>query len=101
LLRNDRLNDPGFAGGRLIAGDFNEWTAGLTTRLFKSQFTSVDPVLHLGKKRTYPGFLPVLHLDHIYFDKDFRLLDAFLHRSRTAMIASDHLPIAAEFRLSS
>ncbi|NNE99497.1 MAG: hypothetical protein HKN25_10810 [Pyrinomonadaceae bacterium] len=96
LLASHVLDKKSFSGKRIIAGDFNEWTNGLTTRLFKRNFKGVDAKLHLGKKRTYPGVMPFLHLDHIYFDKDFKLRKAFLHKSRTALIASDHLPIVAD-----
>ena len=91
------LGNRHFTGNRIVVGDFNEWTKGLTTQMFRTHFKSVDAKLHLGKKRTFPGILPILHLDHIYFDANFRLKNASLHRSRTALIASDHLPIVAEF----
>ena len=97
LLDADVLEHRKFTGSRIIAGDFNEWTNGLTTRLFKANFKTVDAKLHLGSKRTFPGVLPIFHLDHIYFDEIFRLQIARLHRSKTALIASDHLPIIAEF----
>ena len=97
LLHAHVLEHARFAGKRIVAGDFNEWTKGLTTRLFKTKFQSVDAKTHLGKARTFPGILPVFHLDHIYFDNKFKLADAFLHRSKTALVASDHLPIVAEF----
>lgn len=97
LLDKQVLDAQKFTGNRLIAGDFNEWTNGMTTKLFKTKFQTVEAKPHLGRSRTYPGIFPLLHLDHIYFDSDFRLINAFLHRSRTALIASDHLPIVAEF----
>ena len=97
LLAAHALDHKKFVGNRIIAGDFNEWTNGLTTRLFKASFQTVDAKLHLGTKRTFPGVLPIFHLDHIYFDGKFRLKNAILHRSKTALIASDHLPIVADF----
>lgn len=97
LLAAHALDHSEFVGKRIVAGDFNEWTSGLTTRLFKANFKTVDAKLHLGKARTFPGVLPIFHLDHIYFDEAFRLKNAFLHRSRKSLIASDHLPIVAEF----
>ena len=97
LLHAHVLEHARFTGKRIVAGDFNEWTRGLTTKLFKTKFHTVDPKKHLGTTRTFPGILPVLHLDHIYFDKNFRLADAFVHRSKAALVASDHLPIVAEF----
>jgi len=97
LLADHVLDDPSLKGRRIVAGDFNEWLNGLTTRLFRSNFKSVEPKLHLGSARTYPGILPLVHLDHIYFDDSIKLRKAFIHRSRTALVASDHLPIVAEF----
>lgn len=97
MLAEHVLDHPELIGRRIVAGDFNEWIDGVTTRLFRSNFKSVDPRLHLGRARTFPGILPLVHLDHVYFDDSFRLRNASLHRSRTALIASDHLPIVAEF----
>jgi|SRR5215204_5279117 len=99
LLAAHLLEHARFAGKRIVAGDFNEWTKGLTTKLFKTKFQCVDARMHLGTTRTFPGILPVFHLDHIYFDKNFKLANAFLHKSRTALVASDHLPIVAEFEV--
>lgn len=93
------LADSELPGARIVLGDFNEWTKGLASRLFKSHFQSADIRLHLGRARTYPGVLPLLHLDHIYFDDAIRLEHLSLHRSRTALIASDHLPLVADFAI--
>jgi endonuclease/exonuclease/phosphatase family metal-dependent hydrolase len=98
LLDEDVL---GHGGIRIVLGDFNEWTRGLTTKLLSRHFECVDARLHLGCSRTYPGVMPFLHLDHVYFDRSLKLEGAALHRSRTALIASDHLPIVADFRLDS
>ncbi len=99
MLAEHVLDSPELTGRRIVAGDFNEWISGITTRLFRSNFEAVDPKLHLGQARTFPGLLPLVHLDHVYFDNTFQLRNAFLHRSRTALIASDHLPIVAEFEV--
>jgi endonuclease/exonuclease/phosphatase family metal-dependent hydrolase len=40
-----------------------------------------------------------LHLDHIYFDSSLQLERFTMHRSRTALVASDHVPLVAEFSL--
>jgi endonuclease/exonuclease/phosphatase family metal-dependent hydrolase len=99
ILAEHVLHRPELVGRRIIAGDFNEWINGLTTKLFRSSFQSVDPRLHLGTTRTFPGLLPLVHLDHVYFDDSFFLKDASLHRSKTSLVASDHLPIVAEFEV--
>jgi endonuclease/exonuclease/phosphatase family metal-dependent hydrolase len=40
-----------------------------------------------------------MHLDHMYFDRQLALEEFLLHRSRKALMASDHLPLVAGFRL--
>lgn len=98
LLSESVLNHPAVRGPRIVVGDFNEWTRGVATRLMGQHFESVDVRL-LGRRRTYPGFFPVLHLDHFYFDPVLRLRSFRLHRSKLALLASDHLPLVAEFEL--
>jgi endonuclease/exonuclease/phosphatase family metal-dependent hydrolase len=82
---------------RIVLGDFNEWTRGLTTHLMSYHLNSADPEQRLGRARTYPGVFPILHLDHVYYDSLLTLKKISVHRSRLALAASDHLPIVAEF----
>jgi endonuclease/exonuclease/phosphatase family metal-dependent hydrolase len=98
LISESILSDGKNPGPRIMLGDFNEWTRGLVTRLLNGHFRTGDIRLHLKRSRTYPGLLPVMHLDHIYFDETLELEHAELHRSRAALLASDHLPIFADFR---
>ena len=86
------------AGPRIVVGDFNEWTRGLASRLMGEAFRVAEPKAHLCSGRTYPGILPFLHLDHFYYDASLTLLTLRLHRRRDALIASDHLPLVAEFK---
>ena len=101
LVSSDILGHEELRGARLILGDFNEWTRGLASRLLATHFQSVDIRSHLRRARTYPGVLPLLHLDHIYYDEALELKGLTLHRSRTALVASDHLPLVADFELRS
>ena len=41
----------------------------------------------------------MLNLDHVYFDRELELESLQLHRSRQALVASDHLPLVADFKL--
>ena len=100
LVSREILQRYDLAGPRLILGDFNEWTRGLTSRLLAGHLESADLQRHLMQSRTYPGVLPFLHLDHMYFDRTLELERLVLHRSRTALVASDHLPLVADFRTS-
>ena len=86
-------------GSRIVLGDFNEWYPGLTSRLLADHFRSVDIRIHLKRRRTYPGLLPMLHLDHLYYDGDLDLESATLYSKSPATVASDHLPIVADFVL--
>src|SRR5262245_23090401 len=99
LISESILSGPRLPGPRIMLGDFNDCTRGLVTRLLNEHFKSGDIRLHLKRSRTYPGLLPLMHLDHIYFDETLELEHASLHRSRTALLASDHLPIFADFRV--
>lgn len=91
------LENEGLSGPRLVLGDFNEWTTGLTSRLLSERLNSVDIRTHLRRSRTYPGLMPVMHLDHMYFDDALQLEKLTLHRTRKALMASDHLPLVGEF----
>jgi endonuclease/exonuclease/phosphatase family metal-dependent hydrolase len=100
LFDRDILGSPsGASAPRIVLGDFNEWTRGLTSRLLSHQFNSAEPPSYLGRARSYPGVLPFFHLDHIYYDSSLKLESVVVHRSRLALVASDHLPIVADFRI--
>jgi len=95
ILKNSDLT-----GARLVLGDFNEWTRGLATRLLGEELCSADVRRHLPSARTYPGAFPLLHLDHVYYDDRVLKLERLtLHKSLTALVASDHLPLVADFSL--
>lgn len=85
------------SGSRVVLGDFNDWTHGLVTRTLSAEFHLTDLREHLPRARMYPALLPLLHLDHIYFDHHLRVERAHFHRDRRALIASDHLPLVANF----
>ena len=93
------VHDHRIKGPKVILGDFNEWMKGLATKTLSSLFKSIDIVEHLRRRRTYPGIFPVLHLDHIYYEGDVTVRTLELVRTRKALIASDHLPLVADFRI--
>ena len=97
LASDQVLGNPRLAGPRMVIGDFNEWTRGLVTRTLSAQMQCANPSTHLRRRNTYPGVLPVLHLDHIYFDAPLRLRSMELYRTPVSLLASDHLPIVGEF----
>ena len=93
------VHDHRVIGPKVILGDFNEWMKGLATKTLSSLFNSINIAEHLKRRRTYPGLFPVLHLDHIYYEGDVSLRRLELVRTGKALMASDHLPLVADFRI--
>jgi endonuclease/exonuclease/phosphatase family metal-dependent hydrolase len=60
IVNHNELN-----GARIVLGDFNEWLRGSVSRTLRSHLEWADIRRHLRRSRTYPGVLPLLHLDHI------------------------------------
>jgi len=87
------------AGPKLVLGDFNEWMRGLVTTLLSAKLNSIDLKTFMKRRRTYPGFFPVLHLDHIYYAGRVEIVGIHLPRTRLSLVASDHLPLVADVRL--
>ncbi len=100
LFRRRLFTDPELGANKIILGDFNEWTRDLPSQFLSSHFESANSRIQASRATTFPGFLPLLALDYIYFDHGLQLQDVSIHRSRMALVASDHLPLVAEFSLS-
>ena len=99
LIDRDLLRSVDISGPRIVLGDFNEWVRGLVTKTLVAEFHLTDLSVHIARMRSYPALLPLLNLDHIYFDHHLRVEKAFFHRSRRSLIASDHLPLVADMVL--
>jgi endonuclease/exonuclease/phosphatase family metal-dependent hydrolase len=95
IVHDKRVGRP-----KIVLGDFNEWTRGLTSQILSEKLESVDLRQHLRRRRTYPGVFPFLHLDHIYYEGTVEVRKVELPRTRRSLIASDHLPLVAELQVS-
>jgi endonuclease/exonuclease/phosphatase family metal-dependent hydrolase len=93
------VRDRRVTGPKIVLGDFNEWMRGLATATLAQLLESIDIFAHLRRRRTYPGFFPILHLDHIYYQGRVEVLSVELPRTRKSLIASDHLPLVANLRI--
>ncbi|MCP4201032.1 MAG: endonuclease [bacterium] len=87
----------------IVGGDFNDWRS-----LLRPFFVDVldfdcatEGLTRRGRSpiRTYPSFSPRGALDRLYFRGSIRRLMARRCRLRASKVASDHLPIIAEFEL--
>lgn len=94
------VHDRRVVAPKIVLGDFNEWARGLgATDILGQRLQGIDLSKHLRRRRTYPGFFPILHLDHIYYEGRVEVLKVTLPRDRMAKMASDHLPLVADLRI--
>jgi endonuclease/exonuclease/phosphatase family metal-dependent hydrolase len=87
----------------LIAGDFNDWRSMLHPVF--SDVMGFDCVTHKAgayqtSLRTYPSFSPRGGLDRIYYRGPLKSELAHACRLAVSKVASDHLPVIAEFELT-
>nr|WP_269439385.1 endonuclease/exonuclease/phosphatase family protein [Roseibium limicola] len=78
----------------VLVGDLNEWRDdGRPLKAFSPHYTITTP----GK--SFPSPFPVASLDRIMTSCDLRVLKAGVHKSATARVASDHLPVWANLQI--
>lgn len=86
----------------LVGGDFNDWRS-LLTPFFTGPlgFRSATESTRRGERAflTFPAFFPRGPLDRVYYRGPLELLAARRCRLRVSRIASDHLPIIADFEI--
>ena len=95
IVHDRRIGEP-----KIVLGDFNEWMKGLATQMLSERLKSIDLRAHLRRRRTYPGVFPLVHLDHIYYEGKVEVAKLELPRTRLALMASDHLPLVADLKVS-
>ena len=85
----------------LVAGDFNDWRS-LLRPIFTEVFGFRCATDRKGgwALRTYPSFSPQGGLDRIYYRGPFELSSIRSCRLQVSRVASDHLPVIAEFELT-
>lgn len=93
------VHDRRVTGPKIVLGDFNEWARGLATDILAERLQSIDLRRHLVRGRNYPGFFPILHLDHIYYEGHVEVLKVASPRDRLTLVASDHLPLVADLKI--
>ncbi len=102
LVRSPEFADVPEDAACLVAGDFNDWRAQLVPvfrEVLAFQSATERQFGEPAAIRTYPSFSPTGALDRIFFRGPIRLLGARSGRLRIALVASDHLPLIADFAL--
>ncbi len=78
----------------ILVGDLNEWwDTAKSLKMFNPHFQVTTP------GRSFPSPMPVASLDRIITSPEFAVQNTGVHRSDTARIASDHLPVWASLLL--
>lgn len=78
----------------VLVGDLNEWRdSSKSLKLLEEQYEVTTP------GRSFPSPLPVGSLDRIITSPEFTVREAGVHKSKTARVASDHLPVWAKLAL--
>jgi endonuclease/exonuclease/phosphatase family metal-dependent hydrolase len=79
----------------VLAGDFNEWRPNSVTLARLHEALGRAPAV-----RTFPSRLPLLALDRIWVRPREALVDSMAVKTKTARVASDHLPVRAVLDLA-
>ena len=102
LVRSKEFSDLDPQAVSFVGGDFNDWRS-LLHPIFTEilQFGCATQRSHSynGALRTYPSFSPRGGLDRIYYRGPIRALSARTCRLNLSKVASDHLPVIADFEL--
>ena len=104
LMRSKEYNDIDQQSACIVGGDFNDWLSRLRALFVEGMAlqcaTDRETRLRTRPIKTYPSFAPRGGLDRIYYRGKLRLISAYTSRAQAARVASDHLPVIADFELS-
>ncbi len=99
LVRSEEFVGLNDHGAVLVGGDFNDWRSQLHPIFTAMLGFDCATERSRGPIRTYPSFSPTGGLDRIYYRGHVRALSSARCRMRVSKVASDHLPIIADFEL--
>lgn len=102
LVRSSEFSDLDPQQASFVGGDFNDWRSLLHpifTEILRFGCVTQKDYVPNGALRTYPSFSPQGGLDRIYFRGPIRALNARTCRLNLSKVASDHLPVIADFDL--
>jgi len=103
LARSHEMSELSSEVACILGGDFNDWRSLLRAYMIEGLGfgCASDKSTRYGPRaiKTYPAISPRGGLDRIYYRGSVTLLSAYRCRHRIAKMASDHLPLIAEFEL--
>lgn len=102
LVRSKEFSELDPHQASFVGGDFNDWRSLLHpifTEILQFGCATQRSNIYNGTLRTYPSFSPSGGLDRIYYRGPIRALNARTCRMKLSRVASDHLPVIADFDL--
>jgi endonuclease/exonuclease/phosphatase family metal-dependent hydrolase len=101
LLGPEWLGHPACHEPVILLGDFNAPPRSRAYRRIATRFRDAQKLPYLSApKATFPARLPVLRLDHVFVSRTIEVVRVEIVRTPLARVASDHLPLLVEIRLS-
>ena len=100
LMGPDWLGDSHCLGPVILCGDFNAFPSSPAYRSIVSRMhESQEAAIGHKPRNTFFGRYPVGRIDHIFCSQEIKTLKVEVPRTHLTRLASDHLPIIAEFSL--
>lgn len=100
LLGPEWLGHPACREPVIVAGDFNAVPRSRTYRRLAARLSDAQTWPAGSRRRpTYPSRTPLLRLDHVFVSRSVEVLRTEVIRTPLARLASDHLPLAVDFRV--
>jgi endonuclease/exonuclease/phosphatase family metal-dependent hydrolase len=82
----------------VVGGDFNDFPPGPTAELGRRRFVDAARAVR-DLRATFPSRMPLFRLDRLYARGAVRLRGYNVVRGPLYRVASDHLPVVAEYEL--
>lgn len=101
LLGPDWLAHPACREPLVVCGDFNALPHSYVHRQLSRQMRDVQRAMGGHRpKPTFAGHFPTARIDHVFVDSSVEVLSIEVPANQLSRLASDHLPLIAELRLS-
>ena len=85
----------------ILCGDFNAGPRSAEMKaLFQYLREAKASFQNNQVKKTFPSMIPFKELDHVFYNKYLHLSSAKVIATKLSRVASDHLPLMAEFQIS-
>lgn len=100
ILGKEWLNMNAHKVPTIFCGDFNEGPCSRGYQLVKASFGEVkSSMAHKNSRKTLFSPLPCFEVDHIFYNGNFHVESVNVPKTSLTRIASDHLPVIADFSL--